>query len=264
MFFDKKNIITQRPDNQGFKNFTILDMENIDEFLKRISSMDDVDGLLIEHGNWYKDPTKVDFDPRLYSVVKGYDGKYYAISFRDFRRVDEIMEYENLTNPKQIDTKVKTLESLGNSFVLSKPSHVLDSIAPQDPLNIYKLSTKDEDKRSIVNTYRLDYNAATGLKLIARVYEYLNRGYKKIVISADEKGVEELNIFFIKYFLDYCYQSSYVPSSIPYFSKLGPDLIITSSDIAKLYELNGYKVIEATLTNTLDFVRYKEKKKEEE
>ena len=262
MLLDKKNIVTQRPDKEGYRSFMILDLENLGDFLKRTTSIEEIDGILVENAKWYKDPEKVDFDPRLYSIVKASDQKYYAVSFRDFKRIDEIKEYEDLFFEEHIDTKIKPVEEISNDFVLARTQHILDSLSPQDPLNVYRTIPRFDGNNKFLNSYSIEYNSLLGLKLLADMYCYKQKGHHKIVISADEEGVAELNIFFIKYFYKYSNQSTIVPRSVPFYVDEASDIIITTPDIAKIYEKNGYKLIQGLYRNSSDIVRVREKKEE--
>lgn len=262
MLYDKKNIVTQRPDKEGYRSFMILDQENLGDFIKRSSSIIDIDGILVENVKWYKDPEKVDFDPRLYSIVKGNDGKYYAISFRDFQRIDEIKEYEELMFEEHINTKIKPAEELSQDFVLAKTQHILDMLSPQDPLNVYKVIPRFDGNNKFLNSYSIEYNAIQGLKLITEIYNHIQNGNHKVVISTDDESILEYNGFFIKYFYKYVNRSTIVPRSVPFFVSAATDIIMTTPDIAKLYEENGYKLIKTTFRNSNDYLRIREKKEE--
>ncbi|MBO4601165.1 MAG: hypothetical protein J5634_02900 [Bacilli bacterium] len=262
MLLDKKNIVTQRPDKEGYKSFMILDLENLGDFLKRTSLIGDIDGILVEHSKWYKDPDKVDFDPRLYSIVKGSDEKYYAISFRDFQRVDEIKEYEELMFEEHVNTKIRPVEEIKDDFVLAKTQHILDSLSPQDPLNIYRVIPRFDGNNKFLNSYSIDYNSIQGLKLMAEIYRYIQNGNYKVVISTDDESILEYNGFFIKYFYKHVNRSTIVPRSVPFYVSAATDIIMTTPDIAKIYEQNGYKLIKTTYRTNNDYSRVREKKEE--
>ncbi len=251
MALEKKDIYT----NGKYKCFNVLDSFPFkDAYIKAVNSryikeadkQFNIDGLLVEHSGWYNNSNVSSFDPRLYIVIRGFDGEFYAISFRDNQRADIIERYEGISKPGFVETKIIRAEELTNDYVLAKVDNIAKLISPYDPLNIYKVEHKDElSEADSPHAYGVEAGAFNGLRLMIAMHILRSQGVNKIVVSSDNIGLEKLILFYMKTFSSsYNAKSSYVPQMVNIYSPYVNDLIMCSSALAREYVKNGYKLLE--------------------
>lgn len=229
------------------KCFTITEAKPfVDVYKRAINFRMDIDGLLVEHKNWYETSNRFGFDPRLYIIVKGYDNILYAVSFKDYIREDVIKQYEGKRDDSFVEIKIIKAEDMFDNYVLAKVSNVSNSLSPVDPLNIYKVEHLgiDDENDSESSTYSIDSSSLLGLKLLIGINNLRNSGVNQIVISTDKQMVEYLNSFYLKFLFQYSTHSKFVPRNVSsYIPGIG-DLVMCNPVVAKEYEENGYKLIE--------------------
>lgn len=225
-----------------------------DEYIKAINSryvkesdkQFNIDGLLIENKGWYDGSNLSSFDPRLYIVMRGFDGDFYAISFRDNQRASIIERYEGSKRVDFVETKILKADSLIDDYVVASVSNVSKSLSPYDPLNIYKIDHKGElSEADKAHVYGVEYGSFNGLKLMIAINKLRTQGVKKIVISSDSVGIEKLILFYMKTFtVLYNTKSTYVPQRVNTYSPYVGDLIVCSSLVSREFEKNGYQLLE--------------------
>lgn len=240
------NVCDFKRDARKSKYFTIYDSSNFGDVYKRaINYKIDIDGLLVEHKAWYQESVCTAYDSRLYIIVKGFDDVYYAVSFKDYIRKDNIIRFDGLHDTDFVETKIIKAETMFDDYVLAKVDNIVDSISPGDPLNIYKLehlSEEEEDNKS--HSYSIEGNALIALKLLIGIDKLRKEGINKIVISADEKVINTFNEFYIKFYFRDVKKSKYVPRHLTLYVDSPADLVMCNPVVAKKYEEHGYKLLE--------------------
>lgn len=245
---EKENRVFQKNDGKNLRYFMIYNNDKLDNVIRRAKEEGtEIDGLLVEHKNWYIDPNSVTFDPRLYCIVSDATGKYFAVSFKDYVRQDKISIYDSLPKDEFIETKIVPVDKLGSDFVLASIEGVMDSINPAEPINTHSLDPSFEDSKSgELHVYKYEINSSFGLRLLIETERFYKRSIDKIAISTDEKMFEFLNTFYIKYFFAGVTKSKYVPRNVRSYTPFAGNLVICAPDVAKEYEKNGYKIIDVS------------------
>ena len=245
---EKVNRVFQKNDGKNQRYFMIYNTDKLSDVLRRAKEEGtEIDGLLVEHKNWYISPDSVSFDPRLYCIVSDATGKYYAVSFKDYVRQDKISVYDSLPKDEFIETKIVPAEKLGDDFVLADIAGVMDSINPSEPINTHDLDPSFENHKSDeYHVYKYEINASFGLRLMIETARFYNRSIDKIAISTDEKMFEFLNTFYIKYFFSGVTKSKYVPRIVRSYSPFAGNLVMCAPHVAKEYEKHGYKIIDVS------------------
>ena len=246
---DVKTIIGSNKMFSKSKNkcFTITEARPFADVYKRaVNYQLDIDGLLVEHKNWYETSNRFGFDPRLYIIVKGYDNIYYAVSFKDYVREDMIKQYEAKREDSFVEVKIIKAEDMFDNYVLAKVSNVSNSLSPVDPLNIYKVEHLDVDEANNYEslTYGIDSSALLGLKLMIGINNLRSNGVRQIAISADNQMIDYLNSFYMKLLFQYVSYSKFVPRNVSSYINGVADLVVCNPTLAKEYEKNGYRLLE--------------------
>lgn len=213
-------------------------------FIRSRNYNNDIDGLLIEHKNWYDTSSNIQFDPRLYIIVRGFDNILYAVSYKDYKRIDQINSFErNAMNSEFVDTKIILAEPLIDDYVCAKVENIISLIGPYDPLNLYHVDHNSIDETDDSITYGIDTNSLIILKYMIGINNLRKQGIKKIVIGADDKTMELFNIFGINMYFEHSKDSSFVPKNVLSYNSSEDDFIICNYNLAKEYEKDGYHVL---------------------
>ena len=241
-----ENVLYFKNGRNKLKCFTINEAKSFRSAFVRMRNLQtNIDGLLIEHKDWYNSSITAGYDPRLYIAVTGFDNVLYAVSFKDYKRLDRIKMEESIYRDADfIDTKVLEAEPMIDDYVYAKLDHILEFVSPSDPLSIYHVEHRsDEDQNSTSNTYGIDQNALIGLKYIIAINNLRKQGINKIVIGADEKTIDYFNILGIQMYFETSTKTSFIPRNVLSYTKDPSNFIICNHELAKRYESEGYHLI---------------------
>ena len=271
---DNGNFVLNKKDCFGYYNhvFGICRLESFNEDRKYIYDGDKVlDGDIICHKKWFenenifreaydktiKASTKDDeykayenvqitWDHRFYCVIKGYDGKTYAVNLHpwfysnlvapEFRK-----EYKENGEPKQI---VVPIEEISDDYVFTLSTSFITSTLIDKSYaikHIQDVITTTENR--YINLYGINEWCLRGLRFIAFVQTLIKKGYPNIVISFPTYVKD----YFKTYLSAVCDTEDYNSYKFTgHYSETDTGIVICRDDLARRYARNGFLYIDYT------------------
>ena len=202
----------------------------------------DISGLLLEHKRWYEHSGNMNFDPRVYLIIRGVDNNLYGISFRDKERIEENLLYNYGLGTEFEYTKIVNAEELCSDYVTAKPLNISHFIS--DPINICGFDHTNEKKDEDCHGYYIRSGCFLPLQLMAGIYKLKTEGINKVVLSVDRETYEKFSYFYFVFLFGSDEENKYRPIYMSSYVSEAPDFIAASPSDAKIYEENGYRLVE--------------------
>lgn len=217
-----------------------------------------IDGDIICHKNWFKFdkllekgyengidiPMKITWDHRFYVVVKGYDGKAYAVNIKPrfygdlvdkatAQGINENGEFEQFVVPIE-ELSDDYVFALSDSFIMDRFSSCSGGVIKDAPGVV---------NRDLTSIYTIEEENLVALRFIAYIKMLKNKGVNKIVVSfSGTKYLKErfksdlLQVKGLDINLNFSFLGVYLEKNA--------DVVICRPEIANKYEKNGYCLID--------------------
>lgn len=217
-----------------------------------------IDGDIICHKNWFKYdkllekayencidiPMKITWDHRFYVVVKGYDGKTYAVNIKPSfygdlvdkttaKNINENGEFEQIVIPIE-ELSDDYVFALSDSFIMDRFSHCSNDVIKDAP-GVVNLDQTD--------IYTIEEDNLIAIRFIAYIKMLKNRGINKIVVSFPGSKYEK------DWFKTDLLQVKGTDSNLRFtflgvYLEKNKDVVICRPEVASKYEKNGYCLID--------------------
>ncbi|MCR5788162.1 MAG: hypothetical protein K6G37_03670 [Bacilli bacterium] len=202
------------------------------------------------------------YDPRVYGVIKSYNGKAYAVSFNDQYSKHKIMAYENLDKDDLVETKVIPIDELSEDYVTVTSNVVANGFSgPANP----KFEPYDRCHNYLsmdAPMYEINEIYLIVMRLVAYQYELLKNGTKNLVVTADAIFLDQLDVHAFA-LLDHTLfdGSNYKFKRVSSYKEDEEGILLVRSDVAKVYEKHGYEVLSFNPVKKNDRGKQRERKK---
>ena len=227
----------------GSKNvFKVYSSVPFNEVRKYDYLKDDlIDGDIIEHR---LSNVMDSADPRIYSVVKSYNGRAYAVSFNDKYNSKSIIRYDNLESEDFIDTKVIPIEELSDDYVTVTSNDVTNGFnGPTNPK--YKPFDRCSNFISVdYPMYEIKEMYLVVMRIVAYYYGVRKNGLKALIVTSDRKFLDEIDAYSCSLFNRNRFNHSvYSFNRTSEYINDAEGIILCNNEIAQEYRDHGYEVL---------------------
>lgn len=263
------NNIEERSDRYGnlYHDFQIFESEpfNLNRRKMYIENRNVVDGDLICHKGWLDIDSKlnsdgekldINFDPRIYIVVKSFDGKGFALTFNELFYAEYVNDFEHNSYAEDIlndwykttydennnkigipNKKIIPLDELSDDYILvSTNSNLMKEIS-----RCQVIEKNDHVITCGTDVYGVEYKYLLALRIIAFIYSLSE---ENVVLTYD--GNKYKDYLKSAFYAVSRFKTKYCPVFIGHYDENLTGLLLCRLEVAKQYEKKGFKVLNVT------------------